>query len=146
MKSEALQSCYSFWHARQKAGDDAFMFKHVNPSDLRISSQKRKSTPDHEEEDSGQHVTTLDLPPSQSPDSHPLYVLIILVFFLCLRIIRNINYTKPTSPKPSQSQSPHLADVTRVLGKSKGKPIEMYCRIHYCFWQSLINYFQPLHG
>jgi hypothetical protein len=145
MKSEALQSCYSFWHARQKAGDDAFMFKHVDPSDFRIPSKKRKSTHDHEEEGSGQHVTPSDLPPSPSPDPHSVYALIISVFFMCLRIIRTINSTQQTSPKPSQLPSPHVDNVTRVLEKSKGKPIEMYCQI-YSFWQSLINCFQPLHG
>jgi hypothetical protein len=142
MKSEALQSCYSFWHARQKAGDDAFLFKHVDPSDFRIQSKKRKSTPDREEGGSGQHAVPSDLRTSPSPDPHSVYAIIISVFFMCLRIIRPINSTLQTSPKPAPSPHPHLADVPQVSGKSKGEPVEMYCPL-YCLWRSLINFLAP---
>lgn len=144
MKSEALQSCYSFWHARQKAGDDAFLFKHVHSSDFRLPSNKKTSThdpqeegsgqhitrnqsiPDPQEECSSQHVTSLNLPPSAPSDAAPLYDLIILVLIMSLMIIRIINRMQDMSPRPSHPPSPHLDDVTQAAGKSKAKPIEMY--------------------
>ena len=143
MKSEALQSCYSFWHARQKAGDDAFLFKHVHASDFRIPGKKCKSTHDPQEESSGQHmtrhqstrdcqgegsgqhVTTPELQPSAHPEPRPLYAFILFVFFMCLRIIRTISNTHHKSPRVSHSPSPPLDDVTGVSGKTKAKPIEM---------------------
>jgi hypothetical protein len=141
MKSEALQSCYSFWHKRQVAGNDAFLFKHVQASDLRIPSKKRKythdhqdkgsgrhmtrhqSTADHQEEGSGQRLATPEVPTSASPEPGPLYAVILCVFCMYLSIIRNTHHKSPTV---SRSPSPHLDDVTGVSGKAKAQPIEMY--------------------
>ena len=42
MKSEALQACYAHWYTRQENGERAFLFKSVDPADLRVSGRKRK--------------------------------------------------------------------------------------------------------
>jgi hypothetical protein len=146
MKSEALQSCYSFWHARQKAGDDAFLFKHVHPSDFRITSKKRKSTddpqeegsgqhmirhqstPDHQEEGTGQHATTSELPPSASPEPHPLYALILL-FSSCLSKSSGPSVTPMTNLPESLIPHPHHLMMLQVFqGKPKLNPLK--CNVH----------------
>jgi hypothetical protein len=119
------------------------LFKHVQASDVRIPNKthnnhlghqeegsgqhitRHKSTPDRQEEGSGQHVKTAELPPSASPEPGPQYALISFVFLMSLRIIRYIHDISHKSPRASESLSPHLDDVTGVLGKFKGKPIKV---------------------
>lgn len=42
MKSDALQACYAHWYTRQENGERAFLFKSVDPGDIRVPRRKRK--------------------------------------------------------------------------------------------------------
>jgi len=42
MKSEPLQACYVHWYTRQENGERAFLFKSVDPGDIRVPRKKRK--------------------------------------------------------------------------------------------------------
>jgi hypothetical protein len=42
MKSDALQACYAHWFTRQENGERAFLFKSVDPGDIRVPQRKRK--------------------------------------------------------------------------------------------------------
>jgi hypothetical protein len=83
MKSDALQSCYSHWYQRQQRGVEAFLFKHVQDSDVRIPASKRKRGPaaaadddddDDDDNDGGQYVNVGHLPFSPPPDETTRYV------------------------------------------------------------------------
>jgi hypothetical protein len=42
MKSDTLQACYAHWYTRQENGQRAFLFKSVDPGDIRSPQKKRK--------------------------------------------------------------------------------------------------------
>ena len=67
MKSEALQACYAHWYTRQENGECAFLFKSVDPADIRVPRRKRKQKgakgSDSDDED---EVSEMD--PSTDPE------------------------------------------------------------------------------
>lgn len=88
MKSEALQSCYTFWYKRQERGEEAFVFKHVHSADFRDPAQKRKrgaaddDDDDEDEDDDDEPAGYVDkkhLPFSPSPPPNTRYVDIALI-------------------------------------------------------------------
>jgi hypothetical protein len=133
MKSDALQACHSHWYKRQQKGYQAFIFKHLHPSDLCISGKKRKhdsdhqeecTTPDHQEEGSGHHTTIPQLSLPATPEHH-------------IKNAPNTATTSRMSHSPSQppkdvkgdSRAPSLlhspSPPPDASGKAKAKPIEM---------------------
>jgi hypothetical protein len=68
MKSDQLQACYAHWYKRQEHGDPSFIFKHVDPSDVRTPGRKRKQKA-HNHDDSGDEEDIPTAPPSPEPMS-----------------------------------------------------------------------------
>lgn len=70
MKSDALQACYAHWYTRQGNGERAFVFKSVDPGDIRVPRKKRKQNAAKcRDSDDEEEVSQRE--PSPDPEPNP---------------------------------------------------------------------------
>jgi hypothetical protein len=70
MKSDQLQACYAHWYKRQEDGEHPFLFKQVDPADIRIAGRKRKQHENNDKHgDSGEEEDIYEQPPSAESET-----------------------------------------------------------------------------
>ena len=96
MKSEALQSCYTFWYKCQERGQEVFVFKHVHSADYRDPAQKRKfgAAANDDDDDGVGYLDKKHLPFSPSPPPNTRYMYVDIGLFECV--------LNPIKKKPRQ--------------------------------------------
>jgi hypothetical protein len=145
MKSEALQSCYTFWYECQERGQEVFVFKHVHSADFRDPAQKRKrgaaanddDDEDHDDDHGVGYIDKKHLSFSPSPPHNTRYVDIGFIDCVCSIQWRNSPETNKQPSRTSQSPSPPPRNKSST-GKSNAGPIDVYVP-YLCSQQSFYH-------